>query len=164
MDICEINWGYWKDVVVALISAGVPSYVAWKIYRGWNNQKASEVIANEAKQFISKLATLQSLQGEIYKTIYESGGHNIETSKIIEFKETKKTFNDSAILLGEAIQDKNISHYSTTVMAQALLFQRDIQEYLDGVREIKKVRLIDPGDAKEVTGLYLEYALYKKKI
>ncbi|MCH7357546.1 hypothetical protein MMP61_18585 [Acinetobacter sp. NIPH 1958] len=164
MDICEINWGYWKDVVVALISAGIPSFVAWKIYRGWNNQKASEVIANEAKQFISKLATLQSLQGEIYKTLYESGGYNIEPSKIIEFKETRKIFNDSAILLGEAIQDKKISHYSTTVMAQALLFQRDIQEYLEGAREIKKVRFIDPSDAKQVTGLYLGYALYKKKI
>lgn len=164
MDICEINWGYWKDVVVALISAGIPSIVAWKIYRGWNNQKASEVIANEAKQFISKLATLQSLQGQIYKTIYESGEYNTATSKIIEFKETKKIFNDSAILLGEAIQDKKISHYSTSVMAQVLLFQKDIQEYLEGGREIKQVRLIDPKDAKEVTALYLEYALYKKKI
>jgi hypothetical protein len=49
MDFCAVNWGYIKDIIVALISAGIPSFVACKIYKKWKVQKSSEVIACEAK-------------------------------------------------------------------------------------------------------------------
>ncbi|MBU3083143.1 hypothetical protein [Acinetobacter seifertii] len=53
--ICDLDCGIIKDYVVPIISALIPSIVAWLIYRGWNNQKGTEVIANEAKQNIKDL-------------------------------------------------------------------------------------------------------------
>jgi hypothetical protein len=81
------------------------------------------VIANEAKKFIVNLSILQSLQSEIHKIIYESNGYNGANKEIDNFKETHKLLNDSAVMLGESLKDTAISHYSTTVMAQAIIFE-----------------------------------------
>jgi hypothetical protein len=55
MDLCVIDWIIIKDILVALIGAGVPSAVAIYIFYNWKKQKGSEVIANESKQNIKGL-------------------------------------------------------------------------------------------------------------
>ncbi|WP_335956602.1 hypothetical protein [Acinetobacter bereziniae] len=166
MGVCELNWSNIKDILVALIGAGIPSAVAIIIFTKWRKQKASEVVANEARQFIVKLAKLQSLQSEIHKIIYESNGYNGANEEIDNFKETHKLLNDSAVMLGESLKDTAISHYSTTVMAQAKLFEKDIEDYKNDKKSLNQVRMIDPDDAKEISDIFLDYALYKdpKKI
>lgn len=61
MDLCVIDWGIFKDISVALIGAGIPSIVAWKIFKSWGWQKGSEVVANEAKQAIKDLLEIISI-------------------------------------------------------------------------------------------------------
>lgn len=48
--ICDLDWGIIKDILGALISAGIPSLVAWLIYQGWKSQKGSEVIVSEIQK------------------------------------------------------------------------------------------------------------------
>jgi hypothetical protein len=67
-------------------------------------------------------------------------------------------------MLGESLKDTAISHYSTTVMAQAIIFEKDIDKYKNGEISLDKIRLIDPNDAKIITDIYIGYALYKKTI
>lgn len=162
MNICDLNWAYLKDIFVAVIGAGVPSLVAWLIFTKWRKQKASEVIANEARQFIVKLAKLQSLQSEIHKIIYDSEGYDSAKVEFIDFKETRSLLNDSANLLGESLKDKSISHFSTTVMAQALLFEKDIEAFKNDEKLLSQVRMINPDDAKIISDIFLDYALYKE--
>ncbi|CAM9412198.1 MULTISPECIES: hypothetical protein [Acinetobacter] len=163
MDICSWDWGAIGSIAGAIATftgAGVALFISWQ----WKHQKASEVIANEAKKFIVNLSILQSLQSEIHKIIYESNGYNGANKEIDNFKETHKLLNDSAVMLGESLKDTAISHYSTTVMAQAIIFEKDIDKYKNGEISLDKIRLIDPNDAKIITDIYIGYALYKKTI
>lgn len=59
--MCSIDWVIVKDILVALIGAGIPSIVAWQIFKSWREQKGSEVVANEAKRLLVDLAELISL-------------------------------------------------------------------------------------------------------
>lgn len=156
MDVCSWDWG----AIATFTGAGVALFISWQ----WKHQKASEVIANEAKKFIVNLSILQSLQSEIHKIIYESNGYNGANKEIENFKEIHKLLNDSAIMLGESLKDTAISHYSSTVMAQAIIFEKDIDKYKNGEISLEKIRLINPNDAKIITDIYIDYALYKKTI
>ena len=164
MNACVINWGYVTNILVACISAGIPSIVAYIIYQNWRNQKASEVVAIEAKNFIVNLSKLQILQMEIHKIIYTTGSFDAANKEIEEFKFIEKLLSDSSVFLGEALTDPIISHKATTVTAQALCFEIDIEKYQKGERALNKVEMIDPHDAKVISDIYLDYALYRKTI
>ncbi|MDO7470463.1 hypothetical protein Q5X60_16965 [Acinetobacter baumannii] len=154
MSVWSWDWG----AIATFTGAGVALFISWQ----WKHQKASEVIANEAKKFIVNLSKLQSLQSEIHKIIYESNGYKNANKEIESFKEIHKLLNDSAIMLGESLKDKAISHYSSTVMAQAIIFEKDIDKYRNGEISLDKIRFIDPNDARIITDIYINYALYKK--
>lgn len=97
MDVCSWDWG----AIATFIGAGVALFISWQ----WKQQKASEVIANEAKKYIVNLSILQSLQSEIHRIIYESNGYNSANKEIENFKEIHKLLNDSAIILGVSLKD-----------------------------------------------------------
>ena len=65
MDLCVFDWKAITPICAALIASCTALYISNK----WNNQKGSEVIANEAKSMIIKISRLQSLQGDIIKKI-----------------------------------------------------------------------------------------------
>lgn len=150
--------------LLSLLGILVTSFVALRIFNKWTSQKASEVVANEAKQFIINLSKLQSLQSEIHKIIYTSDGYDSANLEFEEFKRIHKLLNNSGVFLGKSLKDVEISHYSTTVMAQAIGFENDIDKYKTGEKSLDKIRMIDPNDAEIISDIYLEYALYKKTI
>ncbi|KQD11368.1 hypothetical protein APD05_11805 [Acinetobacter nosocomialis] len=61
MSFCSFNWEL-ASKFVPLITPIVSVALATFVYRIWHKQKGKEVVANEAKEFIIKLAKLQSLQ------------------------------------------------------------------------------------------------------
>ncbi|WP_296526071.1 hypothetical protein [Acinetobacter oleivorans] len=67
-------------------------------------------------------------------------------------------------MLGESLKDTAISHYSSTVMAQAIIFMKDIDKYKNGEISLDKIRFIEPNDAKIITDICVDYALYKKTV
>ena len=73
MDFCVVDWGIVKDILVAFISAGVPSVVAWLIFQNWRNQKGSEVIASEAKQSVKDLLEARRILEFIFEDLPDTG-------------------------------------------------------------------------------------------
>ncbi|WP_180027687.1 hypothetical protein [Acinetobacter sp. YH16032] len=61
MEACNWHWG----AIATLIGAGIASTTAWCISNEWRNQKVSEVIANETKEYIYNLSKLELIQNEI---------------------------------------------------------------------------------------------------
>ncbi|HCW3749043.1 TPA: hypothetical protein OXK62_003590, partial [Acinetobacter baumannii] len=99
-----------------------------------------------------------------HRIIYESNGYNSANKEIENFKEIHKLLNDSAIILGVSLKDSAISHYSSTVIAQAIIFEKDINKYKNNEISLDKIRFINPNDAKIITDIYIDYALYKKTV
>lgn len=158
MDVCSFNWELafkFVPLVTPIISIGLAIFV----YRIWHKQKGKEVIANEAKEFIIKLAKLQSLQMEVISSIHKECFNN---EKFEKFKDVKKELSDSAVFIGFALgKNKKLSHLSTTVLSQATLFVKNIQEWWnDG--SFDNNRLIQTSDAARLTEELLKYSLYKK--
>ena len=68
MEYCIfINWGYVKDIIVGLISAGIPSFVAWKVFKGWRIQKKSEKLSFFCEESYKNLNDLNKEINELYK-------------------------------------------------------------------------------------------------
>ncbi|MDI9741816.1 hypothetical protein QM267_16275, partial [Acinetobacter baumannii] len=99
MDICNLDWELISRFLPSIITGGVALY----IFSKWKNQKASEVIANEAKSLIIKIARLQSLQAEIFKTLNEFQHLKFPEDEFNEFKKVKKELDDSMNFLGFAL-------------------------------------------------------------
>lgn len=155
MDVCSFNWelaSKFVPLVTPIISIGLAIFV----YRIWHKQKGKEVIANEAKEFIIKLAELQSLQMEVISSIHK------EHFNKEKFKEVKKELSDSAVFIGFALcKNKKLSDLSTTVLSQAILFVENVHRWWnDG--KLDNNRLIQASDAARLTEELLEYSLYKK--
>ncbi|MBH8359955.1 hypothetical protein [Acinetobacter baumannii] len=156
--MCSLDWGIIKDILVALISAGIPSGVAWQIFKGWNNQKGTEVIANEAKAVLVGIAELQRLQGEIYKSVI-NGTFNGES--LFEYKKTFDQVSKSSVFLGFAIKNGQFNNDIIQVKSQALLFLMDMEKVKKLELDITKVELIDSYDALVASEKLLQLALYK---
>ncbi|EXH22887.1 hypothetical protein Q5M48_01390 [Acinetobacter nosocomialis] len=158
MDVCSFNWelaSKFVPLVTPIISIGLAIFV----YRIWHKQKGKEVIANEAKEFIIKLAELQSLQMEVISSIHKE---HFNKEKFEKFKEVKKELSDSAVFIGFALcKNKKLSDLSTTVLSQAILFVENVHGWWnDG--KLDNNRLIQASDAARLTEELLEYSLYKK--
>ena len=67
MSLCTFNWEL-ASKFVPLVTPIVSVALAIFVYRIWHKQKGKEVVANETKEFIIKLAKLQSLQMEVIKS------------------------------------------------------------------------------------------------
>ena len=163
MDLCVFDWKGITPICAALIASCTALYISNK----WNNQKGSEVIANEAKSMIIKISRLQSLQGNIIKKIKDSGGYNFPKTELSDFETTTNELSDSMNFLGFALKhDKSLSQLPSIVGAQALLFIRDIGRYKEGVLDInsKSFNMINSNDAFTLTEILLDYAMYKKSI
>lgn len=160
MDVCSFNWelaSKFVPLVTPIISIGLAIFV----YRIWHKQKGKEVIANEAKEFIIKLAKLQSLQMEVISSIHKE---RFNKEKFEKFKDVKKDLSDSAVFIGLALgKNKELSNLSTTVLSQAILFIENVQEWWnDG--NLDNNRLIQASDAVRLTEELLKYSLYQKSL
>ena len=162
--MCSLDWGIIKDILVALISAGFPSFVAWKIYNGWNNQKGTEVLAIEAKEVIISLSKLQALQCEMQEDIFNNILLNqADNTKKIEFESIHRKLSNSLDFLCIAVKDSDLQNLSSLVLSQAILFLRDIEriESASNGGSIN-INFINPSDAYKLTLIMLDLALYKK--
>ncbi|AMM30262.1 hypothetical protein [Acinetobacter pittii] len=158
MEVCSFNWelaSKFVPLVTPIISIGLAIFV----YRIWHKQKGKEVIANEAKEFIIKLAELQSLQMEVISSINKK---RFDKEKFEKFKDVKKELSDSAVFIGFALgKNRKLLDLSTTVLSQASLFVENVQGWWNDGR-LDNNRLIQASDAARLTEELLEYSLYKK--
>ncbi len=161
MIACDLDW----QLIAKVLPSIIASCTALFIYSRWSRQKGSEVIANEAKNLIIKIASLQSLQGEIFKTINESNEIDFPEDKLLKFKEVKNQVSDSMSFLGFALKkDKALSQLPSMVLADAMLFIRDIERYKNSEKDLSsKFNVIDSWNALTLTEILLDYAMYKKR-
>lgn len=147
MEVCSWDWG----AISTFIGVFVALYISWQ----WKNQKESEVIANEAKEYIYNLSKLESIQLEI-ETI---GTTAIRKKELIEeYILYKDKASNHANFLGKACpKDSTLSNLSTTYGAQCLRYiwlLKDTKIY-----DIKDIP--HPNDAYLLIEHLLIYALYK---
>lgn len=160
MDLCVVDW----RAITPLVASGFAAFVALYISNKWNKQKGAEVIANEAKAYLIKLSELQSLQGDILKSIIESNGYDVNKSAIKEFKDKHDQLANSVVFLGFAINSVQFSDDSSTLFSQTIFFQKDVNDYLNNEKNVDQIRGIDPSLAYKLTEDLLKYALYEKTI
>lgn len=162
MGACSFDWelaSKFIPVITGIIAIGVAIFVYW----AWHKQKGKEVVANEAKAYLIKLAELQNLQSKIYKHEKENNSYEYDKESFICFKKIKDEISGSAIFLDEALKsDTQFSHDSTTVLSQAILFIDDFNEYLNGTKELESIRMIDSDDARKLTDQLRDHSIYKK--
>jgi hypothetical protein len=160
MVACDLDW----ELIAKVLPSIIASITALFIYSRWSNQKGSEVIANEAKNLIIKIASLQSLQCEILKILNDKDSI-FPDDKLIQFKEVKEEVSDSMNFLGFALKkDKALSQLPSMVLADAMLFIRDIERYKNSEKDLSsKFNVIDSWNALTLTEMLLDYAMYKKR-
>ncbi|MCU4575697.1 hypothetical protein KTJ03_20065 [Acinetobacter nosocomialis] len=159
MSFCSFNWEL-ASKFVPLITPIVSVALATFVYRIWHKQKGKEVVANEAKEFIIKLAKLQSLQMEVIKSI---NVENLNKESFNQFKIVKKEISDSATFLGFALEkNKKLSNLSSTVLSQAILFIENVNEWFEIGKPLDLKKSIQPSDALWLTKELLKYSLYQK--
>ncbi|MGY0202237.1 hypothetical protein ACW7EJ_00800 [Acinetobacter soli] len=152
-------------VDVLTISAYViPIILVIGAYNAWRMQKGAEVVAHEAKSYLIKLSELQSLQGDIFKSIIESNGLDINKTAVKDFKEIQDQLANSVVFLGFAINSEQFSHDSSTFYAQTINFLKDVQGYLDGKKNVNEIKGINPVHAYKLSEDLLEYALFEKEL
>ena len=158
MSLCTFNWEL-ASKFVPLVTPIVSVALAIFVYRIWHKQKGKEVVANETKEFIIKLAKLQSLQMEVIKST-KAENFNKESFKIV-----KKEISDSAIFLGFALEkNKKLSNLSSTVLSQAILFIENVDEWFEIGKPLDLKKSIQPSDALWLTRELLKYSLYQKSL
>ena len=81
--MCSVDWGIVKDILVALIGAGIPSVVALFVFLKWKDQKGSELIASESRQVIKEALELVKIINYIGHGFYENEDLEIEIEKFL---------------------------------------------------------------------------------
>jgi hypothetical protein len=111
MDLCVWDWSIIKDILVALISAGIPSLVAWVIFKGWRSQKVKELLAIRAKEVYFELDKLIIALKHMDTQINENPGTTTTNCKsYIELKETYKEILSDLTLFKDLLKEENSSH------------------------------------------------------
>ncbi|MCQ1053521.1 hypothetical protein NNO95_03900 [Acinetobacter baumannii] len=160
--VCSLDWGIIKDILGLLISAGIPSLVAWKIFRGWNNQKGSEVIANEAKNILVTIEKIEILQGDI--RFWLGLKSEINENKLQEFSKLKDSLENSILLLNHAIDDHDFNFYLNEILEQLKNADRSLTGFESDFLEIKDLQFTRTNSYQVLKKQLLDYAVYKKKV
>lgn len=160
--VCSLDWGIIKDILVALISAGIPAVVAILIYRGWNSQKGSEVIANEAKNVLVTIEKIEILQGDI--RFWLGLTSKINENKLQEFSKLKDSLENSILLLNHAIDDHDFNFYLNEILEQLKNADRSLTGFESDFLEIKDLQFTRTNSYQVLKKQLLDYAVYKKKV
>ncbi|WP_151820159.1 hypothetical protein, partial [Acinetobacter soli] len=136
--VCSLDWGIIKDILGLLISTGIPAVVAILIYRGWNSQKGSEVIANEAKNVLVAIEKIEILQGDI--RFWLGLTSEINENKLQEFSKLKDSLENSILLLNHAIDDHDFNFYLNKILEQLKNADRSLTGFDRDFLEIKDLQ------------------------
>lgn len=93
-----------KDIVVAIISAGIPSGIAWLIFKKWGNQKGTEVVANESKQAIKDILEVIKIMNFIEFERYDLKEYEKQFNRlkaIFEFSVVSILFIDDCVIVND---------------------------------------------------------------
>lgn len=160
--VCSLDWGIIKDILGLLISTGVPAVVAILIYRGWNSQKGSEVIANEAKNVLVTIEKIEILQGDI--RFWLGLTSEINENKLQEFSKLKDSLENSILLLNHAIDDHDFNFYLNEILEQLKNADRSLTGFESDFLEIKDLQFTRTNSYQVLKKQLLDYAVYKKKV
>jgi len=167
MEICiPINLAYVKDFIVAFISAGIPSIIAWKIFKKWTHQKSSEVIANEAKEIIYKLNESLDLSDKLFKK-YEGNTHKyldkIEELYYSSIRETDFKLDTICNLINRKYdkKDTNLENLIKNYRSHMHDFYDSIEKKYNANIVLSKLKTASTKNNSIKAHLSL-YALYKK--
>ncbi|WEI10429.1 hypothetical protein PYR73_05480 [Acinetobacter soli] len=160
--VCSLDWGIVKDILGLLISTGIPAGVAIFIYRGWNNQKGSEVIANEAKNILVTIEKIEILQGDI--RFWLGLTSEINENKLQEFSKLKDSLENSILLLNHAIDDHDFNFYLNKILEQLKNADRSLTGFDRDFLEIKDLQFTSTNSYQVLKKQLLDYAVYKKKV
>ena len=161
--MCSINWAIVKDILIALIGAGIPSLVALYIFFGWSKQKEKEVIALEAKNTLINLEKLFLIQNDIFFWFTLNNGV-IDEESFQEFKQIKDSLENSIMLLSHALKDQELTQYLDEVLDLVKNFERTLTGYNKSFLDLGDIKTFSLDSYKHLKTELLEYALYKKKI
>lgn len=160
--VCSLDWGIIKDILGLLISTGVPAVVAILIYRGWNSQKGSEVIANEAKNVLVTIEKIEILQGDI--RFWLGLTSEINENKLQDFSKLKDSLENSILLLNHAIDDHDFNFYLNEILEQLKNADRSLTGFESDFLEIKDLQFTRTNNYQVLKKQLLDYAVYKKKV
>ncbi|WP_151815023.1 hypothetical protein [Acinetobacter soli] len=160
--VCSLDWGIIKDILGLLISTGIPAVVAILIYRGWNSQKGSEVIANEAKNVLVAIEKIEILQGDI--RFWLGLTSEINENKLQEFSKLKDSLENSILLLNHAIDDHDFNFYLNKILEQLKNADRSLTGFDRDFLEIKDLQFTRTNSYQVLKKQLLDYAVYKKKV
>lgn len=160
--VCSLDWGIIKDILLAFISAGIPAGVAILIYRGWNSQKGSEVIANEAKNVLVTIEKIEILQSDIVFWMGLTG--KINENKLQEFSRLKDSLENSILLLNHAIDDHDFNIYLNEILKQLKNADRSLTGFDMDFLEIRDLQFTRTNSYQVLKKQLLDYAVYKKKV
>lgn len=109
--VCILGLEVHKDIVVATISAGVPSLVAWCISKKWREQKQTEILSVKAEQIYFEVDKILSALVILEKQIDSNPGTTTTNSPAyIEFKSVCKEANAKISLFKDLINDVKPSY------------------------------------------------------
>lgn len=161
--MCSVDWGIVKDILVALIGAGIPSVVAWCVFIGWSKQKEKEVIALEAKNTLINLEKLAIIQNDILFWSRLNSG-NVDEKAFQEFKQVKDSLDNSILLLNHAIKDQEFNTYLKEILQLVNNFEKTLKGYNSSILDLREIAVFSLENYDHFKKELLEYALYKKKI
>lgn len=147
MEVCSWDWG----AIATFVGAGVALYISCQ----WKNQKGSEVIANEAKEYIYNLSKLELIQMEIETKSTTAKRRKELLEEYILYK--NKASKHSNFLGKACSKDLTLSNLSSNYGSQCI-------RYINFIKEEKNYDIKDtphPNDAYLLIEHLLIYALYK---
>ncbi|WP_336754643.1 hypothetical protein [Acinetobacter sp. USHLN143] len=165
MDLCVVDWEIIKDILIALIGAGIPSFVAWRIFKNWRGQKGAEVIANEAKQNIQDILEIIKVVGLIRKKSFDS-----ERSKNFgDFNRLYESVVRSSLYIDDCVEIKDFRKSIDEFFDCCLNFKRFESLYRHHAQESKFVEHVD-GEINviqikgvNIINTLIPYSIYQKK-
>ena len=108
MEVCNWNWG----AIASFVSAGftgIAAVVAWKISEKWNNQKGSEVVADEAKESIKEL--LDNIFNTEVLISHIKKDNNIDLERFIKLREESNQLFKRIQIIDSSIQIESFGNY-----------------------------------------------------
>ncbi len=163
--ICILGLEVHKDIVVAIISAGIPSGIAWLIFKKWGNQKGTEVVANEIKNIIKDLLEATNIAYQM-NSYTASSDFNVE--KIKQFKILDDRILRSSLFIDKCIVVDNLNSLLQDFHEQCLSvidIELDVSPIKNNLEFKEKVgnKVNDIGKlGLEMVNILLPYSTYQE--